>query len=239
VNPPRATLPADGAQAFFALPPTVIWSIREANGGTISASGLYRAPTTAGNFTVVALEPTSGVSGEAAVTVMSAGTPITHGLAIPPTHPRLWFDGPRLARARTWYQTHVFTPSTSDYIARATRGLLGNDSAQCRAAIDWALAQSQGMPMSAVSCDNCRWYGEQIILTYDWCHAFMTPGERSTFIGATNTWINHWRQQNWGGPDMPENNYHWGYTRNELLWAITSPPGSRTTSTRRWARTAR
>lgn len=48
----------------------VTWSVRpSATGGTIDASGLYTAPAVAGNFSVVATEPRSGVSGEASVAV--------------------------------------------------------------------------------------------------------------------------------------------------------------------------
>jgi hypothetical protein len=163
-------------------------------------------------------------AGQTAIAAVS-GTGVnstTHGLFIPSTHPRLWYDASRLAQARTWYASHPFTPSATDYIGQATRGLLNNESAQCRAAINWALQQTASMGMSGVACDNCRWNGEGIILTYDWCYAYMTPAERTSFISSTNAWVNYWRQQPWGGPQMPENNYFWGYTRNELEWAITS-----------------
>src|SRR5262249_35159949 len=29
-------------------------------------------------------------------------------------------------------------------------------------------------------------------------------------------------QKSWGGPQMPGNNYYWGYTRNELEWGIAT-----------------
>lgn len=225
VIPPEVTLPPGGRQAFAASPPTVIWSVRGGDaGGTITPSGLYTAPGNPGTYTVEALEPTSSMTAVASVTVAVGQGSTTHGMSIPTVHPRLWYDADRLARARTWYASHPFSPSGSDYIGRATRGLLADDAAQCRAAIDWALAATTSdFPVpGGVSCDNCRWIGESVILTYDWCHAFMTPTERATFIAETNEWMNNWRTKDWGGPHMPENNYAWGNIRNELEWAITS-----------------
>ncbi|MBI5070623.1 MAG: heparinase II/III family protein [Deltaproteobacteria bacterium] len=228
VTPPSVILNPGQTQPFAATVPTVEWSVRPTSGGSITTGGLYTAGPTPGSYAVVAREPVSGVSGEATVTVLSPNSIVTHGIAIPPSHPRLWFSG-RLDAAKAWYQGHPFTPGNGDYQDRALRGLLNDEAAQCRGAIDWALATTTGsMPMTGVSCDNCRWFGEDIILTYDWCYAHMTAAERATFVSATNTWLDHWRTQPWGGVPMHHNNYYWGYLRNELLWAITSYEASPT-----------
>lgn len=145
-----------------------------------------------------------------------------HGLSIPTTHPRLWFDAARLARAKAWYRSRPFTPSSDDHLGKALRGLLAGESSQCRAAIDWALAASGRVRRNGVSCDECRWSGETIILVYDWCHAYVTPEERARFIALTNAWVDHWRTQAWGGVGSHTNNYYWGYLRNELEWGIAT-----------------
>jgi hypothetical protein len=216
VTPPQVKLAPGGTQSFASTPPKVTWSVKQAGGGTISTSGLYTAPATPGTYTVVATESTSGLSGQATVNVVSSGATISHGMAIPPAHPRLWYDATRLTTARTWYATHA--SSTSG----ALKGLLANDSATCRTAITQALTDTASIPVSGTACDDCRWSGEDIILVYDWCYPFFTDAERSQFIATTNGWVDHWRTQSWGGPGMHENNYYWGYVRNELEWALAS-----------------
>jgi hypothetical protein len=146
----------------------------------------------------------------------------THGLTIPPAHPRLWFDAARLERARAWFRRAPFTPDRDDPLGLALRGLLADDRPRCRAALEWALAESKAMRREGTACDGCRWSGEAIIAAYDWCHAALTPAELAEFVAATNAWIEHWRTQPWGAPPMHDSNYYWGYLRNELLWAIAS-----------------
>lgn len=72
VVPPRATLAPGQALQFSVVPTTtsVTWSVQEAGGGTVTATGLYTAPATWGTFHVVATaSPT--VSASATVTVTS------------------------------------------------------------------------------------------------------------------------------------------------------------------------
>ena len=80
VSPATAQLLPFEQQAFAAtvagtLNTTVSWSVVEGDaGGTVGpANGLYTAPGSAGLFHVMALEPVSGMSGQAQVTV-TAGT---------------------------------------------------------------------------------------------------------------------------------------------------------------------
>jgi hypothetical protein len=76
VSPPRATLTPTAQQGFGATlsgspAPAVNWAVKEGDsGGTITATGLFTAPSTTGTYTVVAVEPTSGARGEAVVTVV-------------------------------------------------------------------------------------------------------------------------------------------------------------------------
>jgi len=80
VSPPAASVATGGTVAFTAAvanaaAQTVTWSVQPTGtGGTVTAGGLYTAPSTAGTYQVVAtstLDPSK--SGSAAVTVTAAG----------------------------------------------------------------------------------------------------------------------------------------------------------------------
>lgn len=162
-------------------------------------------------------------------TATPSGGSTTHGMTIPAAHPRLWFDADRLQRARTWFQSNPFTPPTHEdtaagYADVALHGLLSdNATGSCTTAITWALSRlTDVQDTGGVACDPCRWTGEQLILVYDWCYAYMSAPQRSTFTNAMNAGLLAWSQNAWGGPAMYQNNYFWGYLRNELEWSITS-----------------
>ncbi len=229
VSPGTAIVRPLGTQAFAVNPPTVTWSIQEGStGGSISTSGVYTAPARTGTFTIVAIEPSTGVRGEARVLVRTEPPPTN--LTIPTTHPRLWFAGandPRLAQARAWYAANPFTPASGDnhIMEAAFAGLLTTNAANkqtwCRRAIDYAL----GHPVpdrGGNGSDNARWHGEKQIVTYDWCYDQMTAAERANLIADMNSWIAHFMPQQWGGIGMLNSNYFWGNLRNELEWGIAS-----------------
>ena len=229
VSPPFATIAPGSTQAFAATragaPLAATWS---ATGGTIDASGVYTAPAEQGTYTITATDPSDGVAGEATVNVVDL-IATTHGMAIPVGHPRLWFTPDRLTRARAWIQANPFTPPTNEdsaggYADTAMHGLLtDNASGSCTAAIAWAMSRLGDVhDTGGVACDPCRWTGEQLILVYDWCHAYMSPTQRASFITEMNAGLSAWSQNAWGGPSMYQSNYYWGYLRNELEWAITS-----------------
>lgn len=79
VAPVTAALLAGGQQQFAAAVTgtgntAVIWSVQESGGGTVSASGLYTAPATAGTFHVRATsvaDPTKSASATVSVTAVS------------------------------------------------------------------------------------------------------------------------------------------------------------------------
>lgn len=223
VQPPSAEVPIFGRQPFAASVRNVTWSVREGDaGGRITSAGVYTAPGAPGSFTVVAEETVTGMQAVARVTVVDSAPSTSHGLSIPVGHPKLWFNPGNIEAARAWYAAHPFTPLSGYQLETALRGLLADDSAQCTAAINSALSLTQSVPLSGTACDDCRWMGERIIATYDWCYGYMTTEQRSTFVSATNAWINFWRTAPWGSPPGHQGNYYWGYLRNELQWAIAS-----------------
>jgi hypothetical protein len=234
VDPQAVTL-APGTQRTFnasrsGAPVTAVeWSVEEgASGGAITAGGEYTAPAAEGTFTVVATESSSGERATASVTVAEL-VATTHGMAIPAAHPRLWFNPSRLARARAWFATHPFNAPTSEdsgggYGDTALHGLLSNNATgSCDRAITWGLSRLGDVDDSGgTACDSCRWTGEQLILIYDWCHAYFTEAQRATYVTGMQTGIQAWSRKSWGGPPMFQNNYYWGYLRNELEWSITA-----------------
>ncbi len=78
IQPPTAEVPVLGTVAFQAtvgVPPgtSIVWSVLEPDGGSVSPVGLYQAPGTPGTYHVRALTVTEpGFSGTATVTVVPA-----------------------------------------------------------------------------------------------------------------------------------------------------------------------
>ncbi|MBZ0236689.1 MAG: heparinase II/III family protein [Deltaproteobacteria bacterium] len=234
VDPPTVTIAPGGQRTFAAsrsgqAVSAIAWSVEEGDaGGRITAGGEYAAPMTEGTYTVVATESGSGERATATVTVAQL-VATTHGLSIPAAHPRLWFNPSRLARARAWFQANPFNPPTSEdsgggYGDVALHGLLtDNATGSCTRAIEWGLSRLGDVDDSGgTACDSCRWTGEQLILVYDWCHPYFTAAQRATYVAGMSTGIQAWSRKSWGGPGMFQNNYYWGYLRNELEWSITA-----------------
>jgi hypothetical protein len=80
VQPPTAEVPVLGTVAFQAVvgvPPgtSIVWTVMEPDGGSISPLGLYQAPGSPGTYHVRALTVTEpAFSGTATVTVVPAAT---------------------------------------------------------------------------------------------------------------------------------------------------------------------
>lgn len=143
------------------------------------------------------------------------------GLTIPASHPRLWWTPERLAQARTWYRANAFTPRTNDYLGQAFAYLMTGDSRYSRSAIAFAMNQLL-TDTGGTGSNGARWYGEIVILIYDWCWDQMTAAERQTLIERWNTYMETLRKKDWGGLTMPQNNYFWGYLRNEFEWGVAT-----------------
>lgn len=144
----------------------------------------------------------------------------TNGFSIPTNHPRLWFNGPGLTQARTYYSTHPFTPHSDAPMENALRYLMTGEAAYARTAIDWMMGITFD-PVAAVG-DQARWYGEYVFTVFDWCHAEMTQTERDTIISRWNYYNDVMNHKTWGGLHMPGNNYFQGFMRNSLEWGIVT-----------------
>jgi hypothetical protein len=159
----------------------------------------------------------AGYHASAAACVPDGGV---QGLTIPTTHPRLVFNPGNLAAAKTWYAAHSSNPKSA--LDNALKGLLAGDAAACGSAVESAKADSTAMRTTGTACDDCRWSGEMDLLVYDWYYGLMTEADRTSLEGSLDTWIEHWRTEAWGGVPMHENNYYWGYLRNEFEWGVLS-----------------
>ncbi len=142
------------------------------------------------------------------------------GMDIPVDHPRLVFNSTNLESARARYASIGSGSRDEDAVAEALRGLLEEDAASCASAVEWAITTSEDMRVSGTACDDCRWFGEDVILTYDWCYDMMSDSDRTALEDSIDNWVDHWRTESWGGVPMHQNNYYWGYLRNELEWGI-------------------
>ena len=79
VSPKTATLIKSSGQAFTAAVSGttnqgVIWTIQEANGGSISSTGTYAAPTTAGTYTIKAVSAVDPTCFDTAIVTVNAVT---------------------------------------------------------------------------------------------------------------------------------------------------------------------
>ncbi|MBL9037297.1 MAG: hypothetical protein JNG84_02170 [Archangium sp.] len=218
---PAAAAMAPSAQRIFTASvsgaePEVAWTV---SGGSVTADGLtatFTAPSTPGTYMLVARSTEAAdVSGSAEIIVSDS---LAFGLAIPVTHPRLWWNPARLDAARTWLASNPQTPAADDLIAHAFVGLVGNDAAACRRAIDGVLT----LDLTTAPADQAQWSGEAVTLTYDWCHAQLTPSERATLLQQWNALFGQLRGATWGGPGMPLNEVFWSRFRNELEWGVAT-----------------
>lgn len=178
-----------------------------------------------------------------AVLALAALCGSAHALDVPSTHPRLWYgDSTRLAQARSYYTTHPFTPPGYPLSARARDqaliALMTNTATGCSDAIAWLMRfdmetsdqDGDGIADPGICdlnaeghyCDRARWFGEDAMLVYDWCHASLTPTQRDALVTKWNRYVGLLNQGPYNWQNMPANNYYWGFLRNSLLWGIAS-----------------
>lgn len=204
--------------------PTLAYQWKK-GGNAISGATLATytiASAVAGDSGTYTVTVSNGVAPDATSTnaeLIVGATPPPSGLDIPIGHPRLLFSTPALlAQARQWFSTTYggggFTlDGPIDY---AFSYLMTGNTAHAQVAINWLMA----IPHPAQ--DQMRWDGENAILVFDWCYDQLTPSQKATALANWTAYTLDADSWSWGGPNMPGNNYYWGYLRNGLLWGITS-----------------
>lgn len=159
--------------------------------------------------------------GGVAIAAPSAARDPATGLRISTAHPRLWWTPERLARGRRWAAgKSLYRDDEQTGYGRALQYVLTGDKDAGRAAVKWLLGFTADT--DGVASDQARWFGEDAILTFDWCHDLMTPAERERIVQRWNATLETLDQKSWGGVGMESNNYYWGYLRNGLEWGIAT-----------------
>ena len=162
------------------------------------------------------------------VSIVSAGSSTIDGLNISATHPRLFWNADRLAKAQSWWGRHSYTPnvpnlSPFDPYDTLLACQMSNNQAWCDAQINWAVNLSEASCYQSVGCDSMRVYGEAVMLTYDWLYARMTAAQRTTIINNWNTWQNYLDTSNsWGNTGMPSSNYFAGAFRTDFSMGVAT-----------------
>jgi hypothetical protein len=154
-----------------------------------------------------------------------AATATAAQLAIPTTHPRLFYaNADRLARTQAYLTTHPLAPSGASNAAmmeRALRGLLTGNDVDCDQAVAFLVGWQADAQGSGVR-DALRQQGEDVLLIYDWCHHRLTPQQIATLVARWNGYLDAEFADDFANAGAEANNYWWGRTRNSLLWGIAS-----------------
>jgi hypothetical protein len=201
--------------------------------GTVDGNGLYTAPSAVPSPAAVTITATSSAdsskTGSASVAIYSSSaTNAIDGLTIPASHPRLFWNAAKLAKAQQWWTGNSFTPNATnpnpfDPYDTLFACEMANNQAWCNAQINWAVNLSETSCYQSVGCDSMRVYGEAVMLTYDWLYAQMTPAQRTTIINNWNTWQNYLDTSNtWGNTTMPSSNYFAGAFRTDFSFGLAT-----------------
>jgi hypothetical protein len=152
---------------------------------------------------------------------------------IPASRPRLIYTEANFQQARDWYASNPFEPhpttdpisSRFDPAGNAFKYLLTNDTHYADIAIQGALNATEKMYQQIGGhCDECRWYGEEVIIVYDWLYDYMSQEQKNTLKVKLDETFEYFLDFYWGSaePKYAENNYFWGYFRNAALWGIAN-----------------
>jgi len=196
-------------------------------GGTVVGAGGSVSTGRGGstNIGVGGMGNTAGFDGSGAT---------VNGLFIPMNHPRLFWTADRLARAKTWWKTHSFTPRSDQYsvIDQLFAGVVSGNATYCQEAIsNTMMTDLSSCTADKNGCDDARWSGEFAILTYDWCYSALSDSQKTTLLNNWNKWLAAIQKQSWGGVPQSQSNYYWGDLRNEAEWGIATYFESQTTAT--------
>src|SRR5580704_1432336 len=203
------------------------------NGTAISGatSSAYTTPATMSSdagalFTVVVSNSVSSTTSNAAT--LNIAPTVMDGIAIPASHPRLFWNAAKLAQAQQWWTGHSYTPNYSnpnsfDPYDTLLACELANNQTWCNAQINWAVNLSATSCYQSSGCDPMRVYGEAVMLTYDWLYAQMTAAQRATIINNWNTWQNYPdTNDSWGNTGMPSSVDFTGGLRTDFSLGVAT-----------------
>lgn len=173
-------------------------------------------------------EPGSPTPGDGA-----AETDLTWAENIPQARPRLIFDQTAFAQAQAWYASNPFEPrsttnpiySSFDPVGNAFKYLLTGNTQYADIALAGVFNAAQAMHQQIGGhCDECRWYGEEVIIVYDWLYDYMSTEQRTQLKTMLDETFEYYLDFFWGAAQtkFAENNYFWGYFRNAALWGIAN-----------------
>ena len=216
----------------------VTWTV-QGNGcsatacGTIDSKGLYTAPPAVPSPDTVTVTATSSAdpskTASTSVAILPAiATNATDGINIPASHPRLFWNSAKLAKAQHWWTGNSYSPNYAnpnpfDPYDTLFACLMANNQTWCNAQINWAVNLSEANCYQSVGCDSMRVYGEAVMLTYDWLYAQMTAAQRATIINNWNVWQNYLDSSNsWGNTGMPSSNYFAGAFRSDFSLGVAT-----------------
>jgi hypothetical protein len=168
-----------------------------------------------------------------AFTLIGTGIPanavVTHGLTLPDNGDFLVYWTPeRLQQARAWRQANPsWTPRGAEPMRSLDRAFLyvltGTATPETQEAMNYLMSLNFAVDSTGqLGSNDARWFGEHAALMYNWLKPLLTPSQKNTLLGRWNHFIRSCLQKPWGGPNMPESNYYWGFTRNAFLWALAT-----------------
>ncbi len=152
---------------------------------------------------------------------------------IPLTRMRIFYNDERWAQVEAWYAENPFEPSAAtnpiyssfDPIGNALKYHLTGETQYADIAIEGIRNASVAIfDQIGGHCDQCRWYGEQVAVTYDWLYDYMSEEDRDFIYANIDPAFDYFLDFYWGAAQeqFVENNYFWGYFRNALLWGVAN-----------------
>lgn len=165
-------------------------------------------------------------------------------MSIPEGRPRIWWNEATLETAIARFGQDPFEPRAKGDFDRIEAGgwkwnnevplqnalyyLFTGDREAAQTAIAWArynLTETLEMEMNEerITCNRCRWWLQEIIIVYDWCHAELSSEDKAFFLEEISNVVDRWNnEERWGTPDEPASNYNQGYMRNSFLWGVAA-----------------
>ncbi len=159
------------------------------------------------------------------------------------SHPRIWWNAESLAKAKLKFESKPFQPRAKGDLSEIAKGgwmwnnevavqnalfyLYTGDKESAATAIAWSKYNLQYIldkyMGNGITCDGCRWWLQEIVLVYDWCHDQINAEDKAFFQSNISAVVTRWNNETrWGTPDEPASNYNQGYMRNSFLWGVAA-----------------